>query len=242
VNDASSRSQRPSHGDKQSFSPRCNPNQPSRAGELVPSGRKPGDRSYAETCNPSRTRTPLNEDQKVLATRYLPLARSMARRLKVTYPAGGDEFESTACLALVEAAQSFDPSRNVNFATFARYRIRGALRIRAREFFSASWRGDPAHVPTFQRLSDNPEAHGRVLGLEPDKPVGAVLEATDTLENWIKQLPRLHATAFRHIYLDGKSQDEAAALVGCSKSHLSRLHHEAITWLHETHELDRHVE
>ena len=38
-----------------------------------------------------------------------------------------DEFESAACLALVEAARSFDPTRNIRFATFARFRIRGAL-------------------------------------------------------------------------------------------------------------------
>ena len=33
------------------------------------------------------------------------------------------------------------------------------------------------------------------------------------------------------IYVDGKSQDEAAAVLGCSKSYFSRLHRDAVEWL-----------
>jgi DNA-directed RNA polymerase specialized sigma subunit len=31
--------------------------------------------------------------------------------------------------------------------------------------------------------------------------------------------------------LSGKSQDEVAAMLGCSRSQLCRMHHEALTWL-----------
>ena len=51
----------------------------------------------------------------------------MAGRMGKRLPGASDELQSVAYLALVEAAQSFDPSRNVNFATFARLRIQGAL-------------------------------------------------------------------------------------------------------------------
>ncbi len=72
-------------------------------------------------------RHPLSAVQQGLAVRYLPMARALAKPLKRTWPSESDEFESAACLALVEAAQSFDETRNVKFATFARYRIWGAL-------------------------------------------------------------------------------------------------------------------
>ena len=57
------------------------------------------------------------------------------------------------------------------------------------------------------------------------------IESPDAVEDWLSHLPRAHAAACRLIYIDGKSQDEAAAEVGCSKSYLSRLHREAVTWL-----------
>ncbi len=51
------------------------------------------------------------------------------------------------------------------------------------------------------------------------------------MEDWLRRLPKVHAAACRLIYLDGKTQDEVAALVGVSKSYLSRLHQEALRWL-----------
>src|SRR4051794_5854259 len=94
-------------------------------------------------------RTPLTPTQQALAARYLPMARALAKPLKAAWPAARDEFESAACLALVEAAEAFDPSRNVKFSTFARYRIWGALRdVQRRQFLGGyayapgGWRGD----------------------------------------------------------------------------------------------------
>ena len=82
------------------------------------------------------------------------------------------------------------------------------------------------------------EAHGHLIGAEPDEPVGTEMENLDTIENWIRQLPRTHSLAFRHIYLDGKTKEETARLVGCSKSYLTRLHQEAITWLHHAYVIE----
>jgi len=142
-----------------------------------------------------------------------------------------EELEATAYLALVEAAQNFDPARNVNFATFARHRIRGALRDFQRFLLSASWRGDPAQRPVFNSLGKNTERKGRVIGVEENEPVGDEIESTEAVEEWLRRLPKSHAVACRHIYIGGKSQDEVAELLGYSKSFLSRLHREAISWL-----------
>ncbi len=176
-------------------------------------------------------RSPLNEDQRRLASRYMPLASSLAGRIARYWPAQRDELESTAFMALVEAAGSFDPERKVGFATFARYRIRGALRDYQRSRDSTGSRGDRQDAPVFQRLGKDAEQYGQVIGIKPDQPVGTDIEAVDAVEDWLSRLPKTHAAACRLIYVEGKSQDEAAALVGCSKSYLSRLHREAITWL-----------
>jgi RNA polymerase sigma factor (sigma-70 family) len=153
-----------------------------------------------------------------------------------------EEFESAAYLALVEAAQAFDPSRNVHFATYARHRIWGALKDVRRDlvYRGAARPGMPS--PAFSRLGVDTENHGRVLGSEPDEPIGAELEKQEVLEHWLRKLPRSHAQAFRHIYVDGKTQEETAALVGCSKSALCRLHSQAMSWLQQSYAYERLAE
>jgi RNA polymerase sigma factor (sigma-70 family) len=240
VDDASARNQRMSQRTKSLFPARCDPLDPAAGGWRSTNREKEGDRRYLAKCNPNRARQPLTEEQQDLATRYLPLARSLASRMRHAWPGARDEFESAASLALVEAAQAFDTARGVNFATFARHRIVGALRDLRRELYSRGGRGDVANarLPRFSRLAHDTEDQGHLIGAEPDEPVGAELELVDTVESWIRQLPRTHSLAFRHIYLDGKTQDEAAKLVGCSKAYMSRLHQEALTWLHQAHGLD----
>ena len=88
-----------------------------------------------------------------------------------------------------------------------------------------------ADPPVFQRLGSSGDVHGWVIGKEPEQPVGTDLEAIDIVESRLRRLPRIHALACRMIYVDGKSQDEAAAVLGCSKSYFSRLHRDAVEWL-----------
>jgi RNA polymerase sigma factor (sigma-70 family) len=196
-------------------------------------------RSYPEKCAPLRAREPLTEEQRGLATKYLPLAQTLAIRYRFQRLDEREELESTAYMALVEAALTFDPGRNVNFATFARHRIRGALRDYQRRLLSYDWRGDEAERPVFKRLGKDTEQHGRVLGIEPDRPIGTEIESIEAVEEWLSRLPLIHAVACRYIYINGKSQDEAAALLGCSKSFLSRLHREAISWLIQDYQAAR---
>jgi RNA polymerase sigma factor (sigma-70 family) len=178
-----------------------------------------------------RGRGPLTDEQRALTVRYLPMARALARRMVDLLPGEAEEMESTAYLALVEAAQTFDPSINVNFATYARHRVRGALCDLRRLMLFAGWRGDPARQPVFQRLETEDEEQGQVIGITPERPVGTDVEAIEVFEDWLSRLPRTHAAACRLIYIEGMSQEEAAEVVGCSKSTLSRLHHDAITRL-----------
>lgn len=233
MNAATRRKSSSPRSEKAAYPGRTNPCRPTQARDLDRPSHPGADASYPPRCDPRKPRTPLSDEQRGLSVRYLPLARSLARQAAKNWPSSCDEFESAALLALVEAAQAFDPSRGVDFATFARFRIRGALSDVQRELFSGGWRGGTEFSPNFRPLKPNSEARGWVVGVQAEIPVGAGLETAETVENWLKKLPPMHSSAFRHIYLDGKTQEEAAVLVGCSKSSMSRLHRETITWFHQ---------
>jgi RNA polymerase sigma factor (sigma-70 family) len=181
-----------------------------------------------------RGRRPLTPDQQALAARYLPLARSLARPLKAAWPDSRDEFESVACLALVQAAESFDPARGFAFATFARYRIAGALRDALRHRVPYGWRDEAEHAPARFSLFPHAEESGRVLVAEPDLPIGSELEAIEAGEGWLRKLPPKHAAALRRIYLHGETHAQAAAVLGLSASRIAFMHREALDLLRES--------
>jgi hypothetical protein len=91
-------------------------------------------RDFPTPCGAERPRVLLTEEQRALAVRYLPLARHLSRRLYATSPTHPAELHATACMALAEAARSYDRSRKVGFGTYARHRIRAALRDSQRDF------------------------------------------------------------------------------------------------------------
>jgi RNA polymerase sigma-B factor len=71
-------------------------------------------------------------DRDALVERFLPLARSLARR----YQRGSeplDDLEQVASLALVRAVESFDPSRDLAFSSYAVPTITGALKRHYRD-------------------------------------------------------------------------------------------------------------
>lgn len=64
-----------------------------------------------------------------LAKQYLPYATSIAGRI-MQMLSSAVEYDDVMCyarLGLLEAAERFDPSLNVDFKTFAYYRIKGAI-------------------------------------------------------------------------------------------------------------------
>jgi RNA polymerase sigma factor (sigma-70 family) len=176
----------------------------------------------------------LTAAQQELASKYVPLARRLAWPLRRSWPSARDEFESAALMALVEAAEAYEPGRCVKFATFARVRITGALRDVQRRMVPPGWRVDPAHAPQVGPLQPESEEDGRVLNAEPDPPVDAADEAIEEVEAWLRKLPPRHAAACRQIYLHGKNQTEAAEALGCSQSRLCCLHREALAMLNGT--------
>jgi len=135
---------------------------------------------------------PLTEEQRQLAARFLPLARKLAKPLKLVFGHWKDEFESAACMALVEAARSFDPSRKTRFGTFVRFRIRGALADVGRVMGLAGWEDDRDNSPDLITLTPFNEEHGTVLVAFEPAAVGADVDAIDAVEQWLRKLPGRH--------------------------------------------------
>jgi RNA polymerase sigma factor (sigma-70 family) len=223
------RKSRPSRAGRDKFPAKANPNRSKSAARSSSSSSDAW--HFPVKCDPAESRAPLNEEQQELAARYLPMAESIAKGRRTRWTIERDELQSTAYLALVEAARSFDPSRNVNFATYARHHIEGALNDCRRFWVDSGWRGEQEARPIFQKLGRNPDVHGQVIGKHPELPVGTIIESVEVVEEWLAQLPMIHAWVCRLIYVYGMSQDEAAVYLGYSKSHFGRLHREAIAQL-----------
>ncbi len=209
------------------FSRKTNPNRPT----VIPVGPAPQSRGeaspFADRTDPQHSRTPLTEDRRELAEQYMPMARAMARQF-----GGGaawqEDMEAEAYAALVDAARTFDPDRGVNFSVHARPRIMGALRDYKRFLFHAGYRGSRLESPIFQGLPITDEIHGCFVGVQPESPPDSEIERRDSVEDILRRLPRSEAMACRALYVEGKSAEETAREIGCSRGHLSRLHHGAL--------------
>jgi len=147
------------------------------------------------------------------------------------WPCLYDEFDSACYFALVEAAESFDLLGATPFATFARYRIRGALLDVQRLVVPLGYRTDPKHAPKMEGLSGLPENDGRVICVEDDETVGFDLESDEEFEAMMRRLPAKHAQICRLIYKQGLSQYQAAEVIGLSQSRLSYIHKESMAIL-----------
>jgi RNA polymerase sigma-B factor len=77
-------------------------------------------------------RTGSRRERDAVIERFMPLARSLARR----YRRGGEpleDLEQVASLALVRAVEGFDPTRDVAFSSYAVPTITGALKRHYRD-------------------------------------------------------------------------------------------------------------
>lgn len=77
-------------------------------------------------------RTGSRRDRDAVIDHCLPLARSLARRYQ-RGPEPLEDLEQVASLALVRAVESFDPSRDVAFSSYAVPTITGALKRHYRD-------------------------------------------------------------------------------------------------------------
>ena len=180
----------------------------------------------------NQRRSPLTPEQQLLASQHLPLAKLMARKHALKWKFGTDDLESAAYLALVEAAQRYNPSRNIQFSTYARHCIQGAIRTALQVRFDEHREAEQEYpqadeYPGFSKK-------GRLRFEDRDRDF---VDAVDTVESWLKKLPIQHAAVCRQIYVEGRAQVNAATWLACSKSRLSALHKEAIEMLNGSWQL-----
>jgi RNA polymerase sigma factor for flagellar operon FliA len=91
--------------------------------------------------SPTRHFSPVDpEDPESLLDRYGEVIYYHANRLTPRLPDGLERGDllNAGMLALIQAAKSYDPSRGVQFRTFADYRVRGAM---VDEMRRADWMG-----------------------------------------------------------------------------------------------------
>ncbi len=180
---------------------------------------------------PRTKRTELTPAQQDLATHYLPLARTLAKSTKLNWPNHRDEIDSAALMALVEAAQAFNPRRGVKFPTFARLRIMGALCDIRRYLHNKGYPRQLPNVPRSFHFVPGAEESALLMLTSPDGPVGAEVEATEQVEHWLRALPTRHAQACRELYIRDRNQGQAAEAIGCVKSRVCTLNTEALDLL-----------
>ena len=187
----------------------------------------------ATEVSPRRKRRRLTPEQQDLAARYIPLARSLSRSVKEAWPLEMEEIDSSASMALVEAAQSFDPTRNIKFGTFARIRILGALRDTVKGFYAQRYVRDMPNARTYHYVPGM-EERGLLFMTSPDAPVDEYVDAVEAVEQWFSKLPRRQAVACREVYLRDRTLVQIGAILGCSKSRVSYLHAEALDILRDS--------
>jgi RNA polymerase sigma factor FliA len=70
---------------------------------------------------------PVWQEQMVL--RYAPLIRYIASRLALRLPShiSQDDLISSGIIGLIDAIRKYDPSKNIDFKTYAEFRVKGAM-------------------------------------------------------------------------------------------------------------------
>ncbi len=101
-----------------------------------------------KTRGPRAKRAELTPEQRELTEKFMPLAMSLSKLIKLKWSQHRDDIDATARLALVEAAQAYNPRRGVSFTHFARFRIIGAIRDLERYLFNKAY---PRQLPDIAR-------------------------------------------------------------------------------------------
>jgi RNA polymerase sigma factor (sigma-70 family) len=160
----------------------------------------------------------MNESTK-LVEQYIPLANKLAFQRKRSLPRciSIEELKSAAYLGLTEAANRFDPSLGLSFATFAYPRIRGAIIDYLREL---GWdkRSNRFQVVSLDAPADD-EGHSRADLL----PAKRKDENKDVLEFISVRFGEQAEAVLRHYFIDDMSMKEVGQKFGVSEGRISQL-------------------
>lgn len=158
-------------------------------------------------------RRPLSDVQRELVAENIRLARWIAKPFKALRPDLFDEISSNSFLALCEAVQSYDSGRNVNFGSFARHRIRGALL----DLIRSHHRKRQLQVADFDV--------SRVANDDSPRP--------GDFDDLIKSLNDRDREILALRYREGMTTYEVASRIRCSQAYVHRLEQSALVRLRE---------
>jgi RNA polymerase sigma-B factor len=147
---------------------------------------------------------------------YLPLVRSLARRLAYREERFEDLVQVGA-IGLIKAVDRFDPARGVGFGAFAKPNIFGEMQRHLRDksgLIRLPRRHQETSLPTLSLAEVEPLHGDDVLGSSDDRV---------TVARGLGRLHRRERQAVRCRYFADMSQSEIAARLGISRTQTSRL-------------------
>ncbi|MBM4287069.1 MAG: FliA/WhiG family RNA polymerase sigma factor [Deltaproteobacteria bacterium] len=160
--------------------------------------------------------------QERLVLHYAPLIKYIASRLAMRLPPhiSLDDLISSGMIGLLDAIKKFDPRKNINFKTYAEFRIKGAMldELRSLDWIPRSIRKKSSQLEkVYTRLQKElgrpaePEEMAQSLGLTMeeyfhllDETKGISLLDVDTLR---RSLPELAEEDLFEILQDESSRD-----------------------------------
>ena len=150
---------------------------------------------------------PPSRDELVVA--HLPLVKFIVDRIASSLPPhlDRDDLRSAAVIGLISAAERFDPSRGVQFKTFAEQRIRGTImdELRAQDWLTRSLRDK------FKKLEREFSQLEQQLGRNPSSDEVAVAMGLEQ-KDYFRLLEEIHLLSF--VSLDDAWHDEDGAPFG----------------------------
>lgn len=181
----------------------------------------------------ARVRAGDGASRAALIERYLPLARALARRVRIVGSGvtDADDLMSAAVLGLIDAVDRFESGRGVPFEAYASLRIRGAI------------------IDELRRLDERGRGaseDGRPSALSLDglieeewQPFLAVEDETDEqferedlrgrVQNALETLPERQREVLAHYYAGARTLRQTGAAMGISEARACQLHGRAIT-------------
>ncbi len=167
-----------------------------------------------------------------LIERYVPLARALARRVRLvdTPLADADDLASAAFLGLIDAVDRFEPGRGVPFEAYASLRIRGAIIDELRRTDERGRSAGAYEKPKTLSLDGLAEDVWRPF-LATDDGVDDKFEHEDIcgrVEGALKVLPPRQREVLARYYADSLTLREAGKRMGISEARACQLHGRAI--------------
>ncbi len=168
-----------------------------------------------------------------LIERYMPLARALARRIRVATPlADADDMVSAALLGLIDAVDRFEPGRGVPFEAYASLRIRGAIVDELRRVDERGRGADPEAKPRAVSLDGLVEEEWQAFLAVSDECLDEEFDREDLrgrVQVAIEGLPPRQREVLARYYADSLTLREAGARMGISEARACQLHGRAIT-------------